>query len=488
MVPADDARGPEGLSAAFSAFLAEHPRYERTAAIDELRALDYTRLDDGGHVYLDYTGGGLYAASQLEAHHALLTSEVLGNPHSANPTSLMSTQLVDEARRAVHEYFNASEDDYEIVFTHNASGALKLVGEAYPFGPNSCYLVSYDNHNSVNGIREFARARGARVVYVPVRKPELRLDEQLVMRGLREAGDCPAKLFAYPAQSNFSGVQHPLEWVDQAHALGWDVLLDSAAFVPTNRLDLSAVKPDFVPVSFYKMFGYPTGAGALIVRRDALAKLQRPWFAGGTITLASVQDDGWHHLAPGHQGFEDGTVDYLGLSAVTLGLRHLSRVGVAVVHDRVSMLAGWLLERMRHERHSNGTPLFRVFGPDLMESRGATIAFYLLDPAGEVFDVHTVEKLAGSERISVRTGCFCNPGDGEIAHEITRDEMAGCFEEPSVPVTFEECSRLLHDASGRTPNTIRVSLGIASNFADVYAFMRFAGRFRDLPAASLADR
>jgi molybdenum cofactor sulfurtransferase len=63
-------------------------------------------------------------------------------------------------------------------------------------------------------------------------------------------------LFAYPAQSNFSGVQHPLEWIDQAHSHGWDVLLDAAAYVPTNRLDLGRWHPDFVAASFYKMFGW----------------------------------------------------------------------------------------------------------------------------------------------------------------------------------------------------------------------------------------
>ena len=61
------------------------------------------------------------------------------------------------------------------------------------------------------------------------------------------------------------------------------MLLDAAAFVPTNRLDLSTLQPDFVPISFYKMFGYPTGVGALIARKRVLGKLHCPWFAGGTI-------------------------------------------------------------------------------------------------------------------------------------------------------------------------------------------------------------
>lgn len=474
----------EGYDQALVRFLASFPGYD-AAAIDRLRATEYGRLEQQGHVYLDFTGGGLYAASQVERHAALLRDGIFGNPHSHNPTSLAATAHLERARVAVLDYFNADPTEYDVVFTANASGALKLVGEAYPFRPHSCYLVSYDNHNSVNGIREFARRAGSNIVYVPVRNPDLRLDLELVRRGLSEAGACPSKLFAYPAQSNFSGVQHPLELIDEAHALGWDVLLDSAAFVPTNRLDLSAVKPDYVPLSFYKMFGYPTGIGALLARHDALAKLQRPWFAGGTITLASVQGGGRHHLAPGHVGFEDGTVDYLGLPAVTIGIGHIERVGIESIHDRVSALAAWLLEWMGRARHSNGAPLVRVFGPLEMEARGATVAFYLLDPVGRVYDVYAIETLAGRAGISVRTGCFCNPGDGEVAHGITSAEMEECFDEQERPVTLEQCQRLIADTTGKTPNTIRVSLGIASTFSDVWRFSEFAEGLIDIDATAV---
>jgi len=470
------------LNAALEEFLGEYPAYA-AAAPDSLRASDYARLDELGHTYLDYTGGGLYADSQLAAHHALLSEGVFGNPHSHNPTSTAATGLVEAARAKVLSFFNADPSEYDVVFTMNASGALKLIGESYPFEAGSCYLVSYDNHNSVNGIREFARRAGADITYVPVRKPELRLDEDLVHRGLERASACEHRLFAYPAQSNFSGVQHPLEWVAKAQTLGWDVLLDCAAFVPTNRLDLSVVKPDYVPISFYKLFGYPTGAGALIARHEALAKLRRPWFAGGTITLASVQGDGWYHLAPGHTGFEDGTVDYLGLPAVRIGLEHVERVGLDRIHARVESLAAWLLGRMEHERHSNGAPMFRVFGPETMDRRGSTIAFYLLDPEGAVYDVYRIEQLAGERLISVRTGCFCNPGDGEIAHDITAKEMGECFTE--VPVTLKDCQRLITDSTGKVPNTIRVSLGIASDFADVWRFADFCDELRDRMATDV---
>jgi selenocysteine lyase/cysteine desulfurase len=105
-----------------------------------------------------------------------------------------------------------------------------------------------------------------------------------------------ALLLAYPAQSNFSGVQHPLDWIQTAHEHAYDVLLHAAAYVPSNRLDLSVVKPDFVAVSWYKVFGYPTGVGCLIARREALGRLRRPWFAGGSVHIAGVQA-GWHAMA-----------------------------------------------------------------------------------------------------------------------------------------------------------------------------------------------
>ena len=470
---------------ALTAFQRRYPAYTQPASLDALRAAEYGRLDRLGHVYLDYTGGGIYAESQLRQHMQLLAENVFGNPHSQNPTSLATTQLVEQARRAVLDFFHAPADEYTVIFTPNASGALKLVGESYPFAAGGRFALSFDNHNSVNGIRDFARKGGAAVSYIPVTAPDLRLDEEELFPILRAAEPGAANLLAYPAQSNFSGVQHPLAWVGEAQAQGWDVLLDCAAFAPTNELRLDQVKPDFVPISFYKLFGYPTGAGALIARRTALARLRRPWFAGGTITIASVQGEGWHSLIPGAPGFEDGTVNYLALPAVEIGLRHLQAVGMDAIHQRVTSLTGWLLDQFAALHHSNGAPLVRLFGPPALERRGGTLAFYLLDPTGAVYDVGSVELLAGERRISLRTGCFCNPGAGEVAHDLRREEMALCFSGPT-PLAFADFLSLMRTLAGKTPSTLRVSLGLASNFADVYRFIQFIETLRDTSAGRLA--
>ena len=153
-------------------FVEQYPAYADTAAIDALRTMDYACLDRGRHVYLDYTGGGIYADSQIQQHHQLLHDHVFGNPHSSNPTSLAATQLVQSGRSSILYFYNADPAEYLAIFTSNASATLKLVGEPYPFS-NGRYLLTFDKHNSVNGIREFAHSRGAQLTYIPVPLPNM---------------------------------------------------------------------------------------------------------------------------------------------------------------------------------------------------------------------------------------------------------------------------------------------------------------------------
>jgi len=281
-------------------------------------------------------------------------------------------------------------------------------------------------------------------------------------------------LFAYPAQSNFTGVQHPLDWIAQAQAKGWDVMLDAALFAPSNRLDLSRWHPDFVDISFYKIFGYPTGMGCLLVRKTAAQKLRRPWYAGGTITFSSVVALD-HYLTPGPAGFEDGTVNYLSIPAVEIGLKLIESVGIDLIHTRVMCLTGWLIEQLLALRHSSGSPLIRLYGPASTQMRGGTVQVNFFDPAGRMFDCYSVERLANEQRISLRAGCHCNPGARELALGFTKEDLAPCFRDKD-RLTFEQ---FLHVIDGKTTGALRASIGLVTNFSDVYKYIRFAESFLD---------
>ncbi|KND87028.1 Molybdenum cofactor sulfurase [Tolypocladium ophioglossoides CBS 100239] len=459
--------------------LDSYPEYGMTTKLDELRAVEYSYLDEQCHVYMDYTGSGLAARAQYRAHAARLECTTFGNPHSINPTSQSATDLVEQTRKRVLAHFNASPEEYSVIFTANATGAARLVGEAYPFRRRSRLVLTSDNHNSVNGLREFARRANCRTHYVPIRAPDMRIDTATIAKALPvskcslfvRASGSRAGLFAYPAQSNFSGVQHPLGWVSLAQKRGYDVLLDAAAYLPTGTLDLSALKPEFVTVSWYKLFGFPTGVGCLIARRDALARLVRPWFSGGTIVAATVGIP-WHMMVPDEGAFEDGTVNFLSIPDVHFGLDWLTGVGMELVRTRVRSLTGWFIDRLAMLRHSDDTPMAAIYGPTSLKSRGGTVSFNLLDAAGKVVDERIVAMESAAARISLRTGCFCNPGAGEVAFGIDTDALP-----PLGHPSFDEFLRIMNLPSA---GAVRVSFGVASTAADVDYFFAFVeNTYRD---------
>jgi selenocysteine lyase/cysteine desulfurase len=414
-----------------------------------LRAREFTRLDRTATAYLDYTGAALYPASLVRRDARRLQAAVRGNPHAESAASAASTAATERARALTLEFAGADPARYEVVFTANATGAIRLLAEAFPFERRSRLVLCADNHNSVNGLAWAARQARSRVELVGLGAD---------LRGLDpEAALVPAtgpSLFAFPAQSNFSGVRHPLEWVGRAQARGYRVLLDAASFASGARLDLDEVRADFVALSFYKIFGYPTGIGALIVRRDALADLRRRYFGGGTVDYVSMP----HHLAqrkPGASGFEDGTVSFLAMDAVCDGLRWMLRLGMDDVARHSATMTAQLLERLR-----DAGERVETYGPHDTDARGGTVAFNVRRD-GRVVPYEQVEAAARAAGVAIRGGCFCNPG--ATAHALhfdparTRSCLRGTF---SIP-RFRTCM------DGRPVGAVRASVGLATNVHDL---------------------
>src|ERR1700677_1184775 len=94
----------------YDEFIKSYAAYGQTSQIDRLREKEFSRLDEQGQGYIDFTGGGLYANKQITEHTAKLHPHVLGNPHSSNPTSQKATEVTESARRYVLKYFNQTPE------------------------------------------------------------------------------------------------------------------------------------------------------------------------------------------------------------------------------------------------------------------------------------------------------------------------------------------------------------------------------------------
>ncbi|MBT1296900.1 aminotransferase class V-fold PLP-dependent enzyme, partial [Phocaeicola dorei] len=137
--------------------------------------------------------------------------------------------------------------------------------------------------------------------------------------------------------------------------------------------------------------------------REALAGLRRPWFSGGTVHAASAQAQ-WHVLADDEAAFEDGTVNFLAIPDVAAGLDWINGIGMDRVHTHVTRLTGQLLAGLRTLRHSDGSPLVRVYGPEGSDAaaRGGTVALNLLGADGRIVDERIVTRDSARRGISLR--------------------------------------------------------------------------------------
>jgi len=149
-----------------------------------------------------------------------------------------------------------------------------------------------------------------------------------------------------------------------------------------------------------------------------------------------------------------------------------------LIHQRVSTLTGWLLDTLSTMKHDNNKPLVKIYGPLSTKKRGGTITLNFFDSKGDLIPKHFLEKEANKQNISIRMGFFCNPGAGEIALDISSDELASCFSRPKFEerlsdMDFQQC------IDPKATGAVRISVGLVSNFSDIHKFLDFARSFID---------
>ncbi len=125
-------------------------------------------------------------------------------------------------------------------------------------------------------------------------------------------------LFAFPAQCNMTGDRFPLDWIAEMQNKDYLVLLDASSYCSSTRVNLSLYPADFVVLSFYKLFGYPTGLGALIVKSRAVNKMKKTYMGGGTVSAIGISPFFSHAKSDFASAFEDGTIPFQQI----ISLRH----------------------------------------------------------------------------------------------------------------------------------------------------------------------
>ncbi|XP_055912772.1 molybdenum cofactor sulfurase 3 [Eupeodes corollae] len=454
---------------------------------EELQTIsqEFKRL--GENTYLDHAGTTLYSEKQIEYAEKVLKENLFCNPHTCKVTG----DLVDQVRFRILNHFNTDANNYSVVFTANATAALKLAGECFNFGEGGRFYYCQENHTSVLGMREVVRTNDLVALTKDDLLDNLKGDENV---HLTEATS--NSLVVFSAQCNFSGYKLPLSLIPAIQKNGlrsqgtrvrgsssgpdnsnFYVCLDAASFVATNFLDLSQYPADFVCVSFYKIFGYPTGVGALIVSKRGEKLLKKSYYGGGTVQISMTLED-FHVKRNGFTDhFEDGTLSFLGIAKVLEGFRTHERLiaqrgdlkPIQRISNHVFNLAKYCYDVLRQLKHPNGQKLIEFYNHtdyNSVQEQGGIITFNILHDDGTYVGFAEVACIAAIFNVQLRTGCFCNPGACQNHLKLSNDVIRKQFKAGHI------CSDYNDLIDGIPTGAVRMSFGYMTRKDDVDKALR----------------
>ncbi|CAF0933610.1 unnamed protein product [Rotaria sp. Silwood1] len=496
-------------------FIAAHPEYGYNGTIDEIYKNEFSNHYPTNRIYLDHAGTTLYTQTQLDTHFNQLCTLTLNNPHSEQEDS-KSLLLIQECIELILSIFDTSSRYYSIIFTLNTTHACQLLSSLFPFSSKSEYAYMIDSHNSLIGIRQQVKLKGGSfsIIDYPLHiyNQENNSDKDWSFRCACRSSPCLLSdtesnipyycLFATPAENNFNGLRPPLDKLlgpfinareneiknfpipihrYPSKKCHWLTLVDCAKYLSTKSFSLSLYPVDFVVLSFYKIFGYPTGLGALIIRNESLKILNKEnYFGGGSVEYISPYDDSRVEYKSGINAFIHGTIPFTTILSIYHGFQLITH---KLSYKHISLHTQCLIDYCRNEmlklNYSNGQRLCLFYDAKnnfIYEngySYGPILNFNLYNIHGQFLSCRLIQRIAADHNIILRVGTFCAPGISQAylgsskSFENNQQCRRGIF-----CGTNSDGEDVLD--SGHQPlGSIRLSLGWMSRYEDIQCWINF---------------
>lgn len=462
------------------------------------------------------------------------------------------TQIgAEEEEEMEHDY----HPGYDVIFTSGTTHALQIVAQHFDWdnvgggaagaddsggdilirtdhndgrGKKSVLVYPHNSHTSVIGMREPAMQSGAcfrceQMDNLANARPKdfdawgngdfFDTDDTLATTTTTNDTTAVKHLLVFPLECNFGGTKSDARSIIKnaraATKTGtWYTLLDIAKAASTEKICLRKLDPDFACVSFYKIFGAPTGIGALLVKRSSKGSLlnsstrmfheiggkgKRQYFGGGSVDIVLPGRDFVRpRLSPfSLDSLVHGTVNFRSILSLRSCFQEMEQIGgLEEVSKHTRSLVLECVLRLQKLRHYNDRPMVEFYGPwsnyrkdhDTMDVscvsfQGSSIAFNVLRSDGTYVGYNEVSKLAALYKtpIQFRTGCFCNPGACHEALNIDEDDAEDYYRKSG-----KVCGDHLDVIDGMPTGAVRISIGKDSIWEDIDVAVRFLeGTFKD---------
>ncbi|MDO8536410.1 MAG: aminotransferase class V-fold PLP-dependent enzyme [Candidatus Omnitrophota bacterium] len=333
-------------------------------------------------------------------------------------------RILDESKKICRSFFNAPDEDYEIIFTSNTTESVNIaaqfIRDMHKGDPrlSNTIINTFIEHNSNELPWRFSLPD-----WNHIRLPaddEGFIDMKLLEEGLSKSGG--AKIVAISGASNVLGSINNIKAISRiAHRYGAKVLVDAAQLAGHHKIDMKSLGIDYLAFSGHKMYA-PFGAGGLIVRKDALDVDKKK--------LNGIKRSGERNVA--------------GIAAMAKSMELLNRVGMDLVAEDERKLTAYALDKLASVRN---VKMFGVQDPALPKfSKKSGVISFIIKTLSQDFAAKIMSESAG---IGIRSGCFC-------AHMLVRSLFY---------------SQAIYDLTIGRKSFIRISFGIGNTIEEVDRFI-----------------
>ena len=353
--------------------------------------------------------------------------------------SQYSSDLYEECRRYVIDYFNAPLNKYTAIFIGNTTEGINKLSNILIENKNDIVITSRMEHHS----NDLPWRGKCDLKYVEV-------DEKgrIIMEELEEMFSIYQDRIKYvtiTGASNVTGYITDIRRVAKlAHKYGAKLIVDGAQLVPHRAINICGKEDDdyidFLIFSAHKVYA-PFGSGAIIGLRDELEKYPPDTKGGGTVER--VLDDEIIWLSTPEKN-EAGSPNFFGAVALMQALKEMNKIGFELIESNEKKLLKILIEGMK-----NFERVILYGDNENIEDRLGIMVFNIDRLCYEMVG----EYLASIRGIAVRQGGFC-------AHPYTRRLLG---------IKSNEIEEYIK--KNGMPGMVRVSLGAYNSEKEVNIFL-----------------
>ena len=430
--------------------------------LDAIRPKIMSHFSKG--VYLDYTGAGQYSDQQI----SFFRQNLLKTAHLSRKEKEIKVKLIKEEFLS---FLGANPNDYLFISVASATQALKLLGEHFPWKNDSIYSYTRYNHNSVLGIRRYAVDSGS-----SFQASDWPINSTNVLNMMDSTIE--KSLLIFPLEDNFAGTkpeEKEFKTLLTEKPDNWFIVGDTAAFLPTNPLNLEELPFDAIIMSFYKIFGFPN-SGALVIRKELANILANHKNYLETqlydSDLNSFESFDFSLSNPKFQNYdmeelqkilEDDPLSYEMALGIYEGVKQLKALEMTKIQKHVYKLTHRLYRNLSLLQHSTGQNAIEIYGNHHLgiTRQGGIVAFNIKQPGGDYIGYAIVVKEASQAGFNLRGGCHCNPGACFESVRINESKVKAYFAKKTT------CGDTNDIVDGTPLGAVRASLGWASTIKDV---------------------